>query len=1250
MNNFIKKTQIALIIFTFIVLLATFSSAAYAGAPTPTPAAPATQVPQEKPTNTPGPSLSTSLRFEKISLEDGLSQSVVHTLLQDSFGFLWVGTQDGLNRYDGHTFTIFRPDPDDSNTISARWISSLYEDKQGYLWVGTHFGGINRYDPESGTFTHFLHSPDNPKSLGSNRVSAILEDSRGNFWIGTNNGLDQFDRESGEFEHFRHTPNIPSSLSNDNVTVLYEDSRGTLWVGTSQGGLNRFNAASSSFVSYRFSPWDSIGHNSIRAILEESPEVLWVATDQGLVRFNTTSGIFTRYSHKEDNPASIADNAIFSLYMDEANTLWVGTSSGLDLYQPETKSFIHYQHDISNPFSLSDDNITTIYEDKGGVLWFGTFGAGLNRYNREQRNFAYYHTETGNSNSLSSSYIFPIAADQEGRVWIGTSNKGLNRFTPDIDEFVHYQQDPENPESLPSNDISALYVDKAGHIWIGSSAGLSRLNSDTEKFEHYFHDEENPTSLIGERVYAISGDSTNHLWIGTNQGLNKFNPFTEEFVHFQTDSTDPNSLSHNAVSAILEDQHGTLWVGTFLGGLNRYDKQSNSFIRYQHDQKNSESLTHDLVTSIYEDSQKRLWIATGGGGLNLYNREKDSFTHYIEKDGLPNSFVYGIVEDKEANLWLSTNYGISRFEPETESFRNYTASDGLQSNEFNMNAYASDKDGNLYFGGINGLNIFNPENIQDNTYVPPVVLTSFLQGGLPSLNQPQAELIEEVRLVWPENDFSFGFSALSYAQSAQNQHAYILENFDSDWNYIGTRREGRYTNLPGGTYTLKLKGSNSDGVWNENGQSVRIIVIPPFWQTWTFRILALVSLLGLGLIANRLRTQNVRNKNQKLEELVHERTSSLQKRTDEIEALYSGNEKIIRALSLEQIFQSIVEVAVNILHADRSVMFIWDDNKKQVIPRVSHGFASETLDVLALFKGEGFIGQVLETKEALVVSDFDLTTLKPKTKAAIEAEGIRSFLHLPIIVNDKILGIFNISFTRPEAITDDTVKLFTTLVQQAELAIENMALFEKTKEVAVIEERNRVARELHDSAKQKAFAALAQLGAVNGIVDHNLAVAKGHLFEAENLVYDVLQELTFLIQEMYPMALKEKGLATLLREYVFEWKNRNDVMANLEIKNDIPMPLEVEQAIYRMVQEALANVSRHSKASQVDILLNFDAENLIMTIEDNGQGFDITVNDNGMGLRTITERAEGIGGRASIQSEAGNGTTIFVELPLNHNL
>jgi signal transduction histidine kinase len=598
-------------------------------------------------------------------------------------------------------------------------------------------------------------------------------------------------------------------------------------------------------------------------------------------------------------------------------------------------------------------------------------------------------------------------------------------------------------------------------------------------------------------------------------------------------------------------------------------------------------------------------------------------------------------------LWLSTNFGLTRFDPEAETFRNYTASDGLQSNEFNMYAYAKAFNETMYFGGVNGLTVFKPSDVIDSTYLPPIVLTSFVQEGKPEASPPQPALMRDVTLAWPNNNFSFEFSSLSLAQPDRNQYAYRLENFDREWNYIGNNREGRYTNLPGGTYILHLRGSNNDGVWSESDQTVTITVIPPFWETWTFRILVILSIFAFALVVYRLRVRSIQMQNLQLEFLVRERTGALQKRTEELEALYSGDERIIRAMTLDQVFRAIVEVAVKMLHADRGIVFVWDEKQEEVVPRVSHGFMPESLKVLHYEKGEGMVGRVLETGETLIVPDVDLATLRPDIRAAIAAEGIHSLVHLPIKVNDQTIGVFNVSFTRPDAINDDTARLFTALVQRAALSVENMQLFEQTKELAVVEERNRVARDLHDSAKQKAFAALAQLGAVNGILKKDPSNAWSHLMEAENLVYEVIQELTFLIQEMYPMALKEKGLATTLREYVFEWENRNGVMIDLNIQKPRRLDLEMEQAIYRMIQEALANVARHSRCDKVNVSLNYNEDCVAVTVQDNGCGFDVRNKSGGMGLRIIEERAESIGGEACIESQQGVGTKVVITAPLN---
>lgn len=1198
------------------------------------------------------PNISGALRFESLGLEDGLSQSTVLAILQDQFGFLWIGTEDGLNRYNGYTFRVFRPDLNNPDTISDRWITSLYEDSQGYLWIGTRQGGLNRYDPEKGSFIYYLHDPQDPKSISSNYVTAILENTKGELWVGTNYGLNLLDQQTGKFEHFNSDPDIHTTVSSNLITTLFEDSRGILWIGTEDGKLNRFNSATKNFISYTYDPknFSVVKGKSIKSIREDRNGDLWLASVEGLHRFKPSESRFISYKHSRIKPSSLSSDTVLSLLVDRSGTIWIGTNEGLDRFNPRTDSFAHYRHDSSDPTSLNNDIILSIYEDLGGVLWIGTFGGGLNKFNKGQSKFAYYHYEPSNPNSLSANYIFPIFADSIGNIWIGTYGGGLNRFNPRQGLFTHYLHDPENPNSLPSDEIYSVYLDNTNTLWVGTDQALSRRNPSSVNFTHYTNDPTDPTSLAGGPVQVIFQDSKGLLWIGTSYGLDLLDPSTGKFTHYQTNPTKPDTISSNVITSIYEDRDGNLWVGTFDNGLNRFNRETGTFIRYQRNRDDPQSLSDNSITAVYQDKNKNLWIATEGGGLNLYHPELNTFQHYTEKDGLPNNVIYGILEDEIGQLWLSTNYGLSRFNPALETFRNYTDSDGLQSNEFNIGAYAKGLDGQMYFGGINGLNAFMPSEVTDNTYAPPVILTSFSPGGQPDPQLPQSEVLRQVTLGWPDNNFAFEIAALSFAEPGRNQYAYKLDGFDKDWNYAGTSREGRYTNLAGGTYTLRFMGSNNDEIWNESSQTVQITVIPPFWQTWTFRILSTLAILALGLVAYSLRVRSVQSQNLQLELSVREHTSALRKRTEELEALYSGDEKIIRSMTLDQVFRAIVEVAVQMLHADRSAVFLWDEKVKRVVPRVSHGFASETLKVLTFAKGEGVVGKVLETGVPVIAPEIDMDALRPDVRSAIIAEGIHSFVHLPINVDGQIIAVFNVGFTRPEAIIEDTVRLFTALVQRAALSIENMQLFEKTKELAVIEERNRVARDLHDSAKQKAFAALAQLGAVSGILKSDPSNAWSHLNEAENLVYDVIQELTFLIQEMYPMALKEKGLATTLREYVFEWENRNGVMIDLVIQNARRMPLETEQAVYRMIQEALANVARHSQADQVYVSLVYNPESIDLTVEDNGLGFHSNHKSGGMGLRIIKERAETIGGQATIESSLGQGTKIMITAPLNGHL
>lgn len=1181
-----------------------------------------------------------SIRFERIGIKDGLSHSSVTTILQDSQGYIWLGTEDGLNRHDGYSFRVYRPDADDPYSISDRWVTALAMDDEGNLWIGTRQGGLNHFDPRSGQFTTYRHIPTRESSLGADWVRALWFDSRGTLWIGTSAGLDRYDPRTNMFTHLTRE----DGLSSNRVNAIYEDQQGILWIGTREG-LTRYDVEQETFQVFTSGAEEParLVSDNVTSLREDADGDLWIGTPRGIVRMDRYTGLFKQYTHDSENPNSLASDIVNCLYLDRVGGFWIGTADGLDFFDARTDRFVHYRNQPSNDSSLGDDDIYSIFEDESGVLWVGTSTGGLNKYNRQQDRFTYYRHDPGNPNGLSGNMISGIHVDAGGIVWVGTTDNGLERLNPITGRFTHYRHDPANPNSLSSDEIYSVLMDRNGFLWVGTSRALDRLDPRTGEFLHYRPEvkDNNEISLSSVPVYVIYEDTAGLLWFGTSSGLDQFEPLSDTFIHYNLSSNE----NQNQVIALAEDGKGRLWIGTFDGGLHRLNRNEEGFVSYHHDPTMPSSLANNTVYSIHEDRRGNLWFGTGSG-LDLYDQTYATFIHRTDKDGLPNNVIYGILEDDAGDLWLSTNNGLSRFDPVANQYRNFTVSDGLQSNEFNMSAYALSSRGELYFGGINGLNSVQPLELADSTYDPPIVLTSISREGAPLRGEQQVQFMREITLTWPQNQFEFEFAALAYGQPSRNQYAYMLEGFDDNWNYIGTNRSGRYTNLPAGTYILFLKGTNSDGRWSESPLQMQVTIIPPVWGTTWFRFLLGILLVAAVMAGYRFRMTNVQHRNLELTNLVNERTQELNKRSAEIEALYLADEKILRTVSINQVFQALVNVAVDMLQADRSAVFTWDEDETYIVPRVSHGFNPRTLSVMKFKQGEGIVGRIMDGGEASIVPIIVPEDLHPEMREAIREEGLRSFVHLPIRVDNRVIAVFNVGFTRPDVINEDTVRLFTALVQRASLSIANMQLFEQTKDLAVMDARNRLARDLHDSAKQKAFAALAQLGTANGILKRNQPGVKPHLLEAENLVYEVIQELSFLIQEIYPMALQTKGLSTSLREYIFEWENRNDIPIKLDIQNARPLGLETEQAVYRAIQESLANIARHSKATRGEINLVYQPESLEVTIRDNGIGFNIDHEKESMGLRSIRERINSVRGMVQVQTSPGEGTRILIQIPL----
>ncbi len=812
------------------------------------------------------------VKFDRISSEEGLSQSVVLSILQDKQGFMWFGTQDGLNRFDGYRFTIYKNDPKDPESLSHNTVQVLSEDKAGTLWVGTSGGGLNRFDRERETFVRYKADPSNPASLSHNSVRAIYEDRQGTFWIGTEGGgLNEMDRQTGVFTRYFSDPDNPSSLSSNSVLCIYEDSLRRLWVGTSQGGLCQFDRQKKSFVRYISDLGDpySLSDDTVFSILEDRRGSLWFATGGGLDQIlpeqsQESPPRFTSYRYDRRNPSGLSGVSALTIVEDASGGLWIGTNGGginriLPTHLKESPlPFIHYQYDQANPDSLSNNVVLCLYVDRSGLLWAGTSGGGINKVNREKERFSHYNSESLDPAGEDHAFILSVLEDRSGLLWIGT-RRGLCRVDRQVDRHISPWPGSGLPEDLRRTGINSLFQDSSEAVWIGTAgSGLYRWNPSDNRFRQYRSSPSDPRSLSQDHVSVISGDQKGNIWIGTLNGLNQWNPAAGNFTRFLADPKNPESLSDDRIVSLFTDREGVLWVGTYGGGLNRLVPgrkagEPATFRRYEQNVSDPYSLSTNHVLSIYESRAGQVWVGTYGGGLNQFDRKTESFSCYLEKDGLPNNTVYGILEDEAGHLWLSTNNGLSEFNPELKTFRNYTVRDGLQGNEFNPQSYFKGRNGEMFFGGINGLNIFHPDIMTFNMHVPPLAITDIQIAGTPLGGESgpsfKKSLFEfgEIRLSYRQTVLSIEFAALDFNNPGRNQYAYKMEGLNREWVGLGTQRRVNFSGLSPGEYLFRVKGSNNDGLWNEEGISLRIRIRPPFWRTGWF--IVLLAGLGAGLIA-----------------------------------------------------------------------------------------------------------------------------------------------------------------------------------------------------------------------------------------------------------------------------------------------------------------------------------------------------------------------------------------------------------------
>jgi signal transduction histidine kinase/ligand-binding sensor domain-containing protein/DNA-binding response OmpR family regulator len=793
--------------------------------------------------------------FRYLTIADGLSQNAVLAIVQDRQGFLWFGTKDGLNRYDGHSFQVYRHDPFDPHSLSGNSVTALFEDRDGHLWVGTEGGTLDRFDRDRETFHH--------QNLAAGAaINAIAQGTGGELWVATNGDglarLDPLGKTDGEpaVEWYRNDPENAATLGDDMVYALLVDRGGTLWVGRGKG-LDRLGPGARSFVAYGVDPESATGlmdDRGVTALLEDRQGRLWMGLASGISMLDVDRGRITHHYHRY-RTFRFGWGQVKAILEDRAGLLWFATPAELMRFDPSAGAFEYLRHDPQALRGISSDVPTALLQDRSEVIWVGTNGFGLNIHDPKADRFRTFVRPDDRPWRISGFSVYTLFEDSEAKIWIDAGL--LYRWDRSTGEFTSFQTSSDRPDDFGNTGVWALLEHPRGFLWAGTYRGLYHYEIATGRARHYRRDADDPEGLPEDAVYDLHLDATGRLWVVTESYLAELvDPAAGRFRSYRY--RDRPASARWTFPSLIRTPDGALWFGS-EHGLMRFDPADRSFRRYRNDSTDPTSLGHDVVRAVLSDPKDpagTLWVGTAGGGLNRLDLESGQFTHFTTSAGLPNNVVYAILPDDEGRLWLSTNRGLSRFDPASGTFRNFDAGDGLQSDEFNSGAAFRSPRGEMFFGGIYGFNYFHPAEIRDNPYVPEVVITGFRRLNRPESVRDTGSVLEhsivetrEIRLPHRDNILTFEFAALDFSAPSKNRYAYRMRGFSDAWIEAGTERTATFTNLPPGSYTFQVRGSNNDGVWNETGASLALVILPPWWRTrWAiaFYGLMLVS-LGWGL-------------------------------------------------------------------------------------------------------------------------------------------------------------------------------------------------------------------------------------------------------------------------------------------------------------------------------------------------------------------------------------------------------------------
>ncbi len=831
------------------------------------------------------------ISFARLTIDEGLSQNAVFCIIQDRHGFIWAGTEDGLNKYDGYKFNIYKHENANPSTLSNSQINALLEDKYGNLWIGTS-DGLNIFNREKETFTR-INTRANRMSEATDFITCLFQDSRNNLWIGTTEGLKRFDYRTKKVSSYK-LPAASNVAGSNKIQTIYEDKDQVLWVSIGKD-LKRFNPVEKKFADLpqALAQNNELRRSTVRVIRQDTKGNFWFGTEtSGLFKFDPHSLSFRTYKHIQGNNNSLPISIVRELFVVSNSEIWVGTREGLSIFNPETEVFSNYQYNPYDPKTLSHNSVRNIMKDKAGNIWIGTFAGGINIFHSSGKNFYHIGEQVGRQAGLSHRVVSSILVADNGVLWIGTEGGGLNYIDRKSSIYKSYVIN-----SRQQNIVKSLAKDKNGNIWIGTYDGLSHLNTKTGTFKN-FNIPENDEKPGNNQIYALAADEGG-VWIGTDgRGLNFIDEQGKQKATYVHNPKNKETISNNSIITLKKDKQNNIWIGTERG-LNYFNKKTKKFTQYLNNVNDPYSLSHNSVISLFFDNQNRMWIGTEGGGLNLYDRASNRFYSITENQGLANNVIHAIRQDKSGSLWLSSNKGLSKilfkgaslpFRKENLEILNYTVEDGLQSNQFSTGSAEAGSNGELFFGGINGITAFYPDKIIKNRFKPNVVITDFLiknnpvtvgknNSGDSPLQKPITET-ESITLTHDQAFITFRFAALNYENSDKNEYAYKLNGFaDDDWHYVGNQRTATYTNLDAGKYVFQVKASNNDGVWNDEVREITIHVLPPWWKTWYAYLMYTLIIAGLLYLFYYYSLKTAKLKNDLVfEHMSHEKDQELAQR------------------------------------------------------------------------------------------------------------------------------------------------------------------------------------------------------------------------------------------------------------------------------------------------------------------------------------------------------------------------------------